>query len=266
MNEAMRSIGSAMENRYVFDCWGPRPDCRCTPCLSGLPYMCSDPICKWTEDWTNLVVTVGLNDLLDKYFAGSAYTAAWFMALKGTGSVVAGDTMGSHAGWTEVTAYSQSTRPALVFNAASAGSKDNVGNLCTYSINAAVDVYGAFIATNSTKGGTTGILYGGGFFAGGSITGVTKANPGVVSVTAHGLNAGEKVLITGVSGMTQLNGNVYQVGSPSSNAFNLLDQSGANIDTTGFGTWTSGGLVERQRHADSGDSISGSLVVTAASA
>jgi hypothetical protein len=48
----------------------------------------------------------GKNDLLDKYFKGSAYTATWFLCLKGTGTAAVGDTLASHAGWAEVTPYS----------------------------------------------------------------------------------------------------------------------------------------------------------------
>src|SRR5690349_13093819 len=61
---------------------------------------------KWTETIENLVTTEGKNDILDKYFKGSAYTASWFLGLKGTGSAAVGDTLASHAGWTEQTPYS----------------------------------------------------------------------------------------------------------------------------------------------------------------
>src|SRR4051812_18403221 len=76
---------------------------------------------KWKEDIRNTVVTVGRNDLLDKYFKGSAYTAAWKLGLKGTGSVVAGDTLASHAGWAEVNPYA-GNRPAISFGTSSSGS------------------------------------------------------------------------------------------------------------------------------------------------
>ena len=36
---------------------------------------------KWTESVYNVVTDVGANDLLDKYLAGSAYTAGWFCGL-----------------------------------------------------------------------------------------------------------------------------------------------------------------------------------------
>src|SRR5947209_12911309 len=41
---------------------------------------------RWHVRFHNLVTTAGKNDLLDKYFKGSAYTATWFLCLKGTGT------------------------------------------------------------------------------------------------------------------------------------------------------------------------------------
>ena len=59
---------------------------------------------KWVESFHNVVCTAGKNDLLDKYFAGSGYTAAWYMGLISSVSysaVSAADTMASHSGWRE---------------------------------------------------------------------------------------------------------------------------------------------------------------------
>ncbi len=120
---------------------------------------------KWTEENHNLVVNVGLKDMNDKYFTGSAYTAAWYLGLYGSGSTnnpAASDTMSSHAGWTEVTAYSQSTRPAATFAAASTANPSVITNSAspaTFSINGTTTVGGAFLTSNNTKGGTTGVLF-----------------------------------------------------------------------------------------------------------
>ena len=40
---------------------------------------------KWREEVKNLVVTEGRNDVLDKYYKGSAYSAAHYLGLKGAG-------------------------------------------------------------------------------------------------------------------------------------------------------------------------------------
>ena len=120
---------------------------------------------KWSAEKHNLVVNVGLKDMNDKYFTGSAYTAAWYIGLYGSGSTnnpAASDTMSSHAGWTEVTAYSQATRPAATFAAASTADPSVITNSAspaTFSMNGTTTVGGAFLISNNTKGGTTGILY-----------------------------------------------------------------------------------------------------------
>lgn len=109
---------------------------------------------KWSEEIVNTVTTQGKNDLLDKYFKGSTYTAAWYLGLKGAGSISAGDTLASHAGWSEVTPYA-GNRPAITFGSTSGGS--NTASPVSFTINATSTVYGAFIA--SVNSGTSGILY-----------------------------------------------------------------------------------------------------------
>lgn len=124
---------------------------------------------KWKEEITNIVVNVGLDDVLDKYFKGSAYTSAFYVGLTdGTPSGAAGDTMASHVGWTEVTAYDEATREVLTLGTVSSQSVDNSASKASYAINAnSTTIGGAFITTNNTKGGTTGTLYGVGAFTGG---------------------------------------------------------------------------------------------------
>ena len=120
---------------------------------------------KWTEEKHNLVVNVGLQDMNTKYFSGSSYTAAWYIGLYGAGASntpAAGDTMLSHIGWTEVTAYSQATRPACTFGTATTADPSvitNTASPATFSINGTTTVGGAFLTSNNTKGGTTGILF-----------------------------------------------------------------------------------------------------------
>jgi hypothetical protein len=120
---------------------------------------------KWTEEKHNLVVNVGLQDMNTKYFSGSSYTAAWYIGLYGAGASntpAASDTMSSHAGWTEVVAYSQATRPACTFGTATTADPSVITNSAspaTFSINGTTTVGGAFLTSNSTKSGTTGTLF-----------------------------------------------------------------------------------------------------------
>jgi hypothetical protein len=120
---------------------------------------------RWEDDFPNLVVTAGKNDLLNKYFLGSAYTAAFFVGLKGTGTIAAGDTMASHAGWTDITGYSNATRPAFTAASSTAGSSTNSASPAVFNINATNTVAGCFITTSSTVGGTTGTLFSAADFA-----------------------------------------------------------------------------------------------------
>lgn len=123
---------------------------------------------KWVENFRNLVVNTGLDDILDKRFKGSSFTASDFVGLTdGTPTVNAADTMASHTGWVEITAYTEGTRPALTLGAVSGQSVSNSASRASYSINASTTIGGAFVTTNNTKGGTTGILYSVGAFSGG---------------------------------------------------------------------------------------------------
>ena len=71
------------------------------------------------------------------------------------------------------------------------------------------------------------------------ISGITNANPGVVTTDInHGLTTGQNnVHIAGVVGMTGANGGPYTVSVLSENTFSF------GVDTTGFGSYISGGVV-----------------------
>jgi len=120
---------------------------------------------KWEDEAPNLVVNEGLQDMNAKYFTGTTYTAAWYLGLYGSGatnSPAAGNTMASHGTWTEVTAYSQATRPACTFGTPTTANPSvatNSASPASFSINGTTTVGGAFVTSNNTKGGTTGTLY-----------------------------------------------------------------------------------------------------------
>lgn len=87
-----------------------------------------------------------------------------------------------------------------------------------------------------------------------TITGISNANPGVVTVNPVNptnsmvLTNGMTVTISGVNGMTGLNTNRFIVagisGSTGSQTFNLYDTFGNPVDTTTLGTYTSGGELD----------------------
>lgn len=123
---------------------------------------------KWKDEAHNLVVNVGLKHMNDKYFTGSAYTAAWYLGLI-TGpaaqtTISAGDTLASHGatgsgGWTEDTNYSGS-RKSVTFGAATTADPSvitNSGSPSSFSITGTTTVAGAFLTDQVS--GTSGILF-----------------------------------------------------------------------------------------------------------
>lgn len=78
-----------------------------------------------------------------------------------------------------------------------------------------------------------------------NITAVTQANPAQVTVAAHGLSTGDEVFITGVVGMTELNGRNFKVVVTGANTFTLQYLDGSNVDSTGFTAYSSGGTIQK---------------------
>ena len=77
-----------------------------------------------------------------------------------------------------------------------------------------------------------------------NITAVTKANPGVVTISSHGYSNGDEIFLDNVVGMTELNGRNYKVANVTTNTFTLQDLFGNNINTTNFTTYASAGAVD----------------------
>lgn len=135
---------------------------------------------KWEAENHNLVVNSGLQYMAGTALTSTAQITAWYIGLYGAGASntpAAADTMASHAGWTEVVPYSNATRPACTFTAATLANPSvasNSGTAATFNINATGTVGGAFLVSNSTKSGTTGTLFSAADFS----------SPGDRSVTA----------------------------------------------------------------------------------
>jgi hypothetical protein len=105
-----------------------------------------------------------------------------------------------------------------------------------------------------------------------SITGITKANPAVVTSNNHGYADGTGVTITGVNGMTELNGRLFRVKNATTNTFELWEDHPPGVantghtlgtyqvDSTGYGTYTTGGtmMTWSQQTVDSGGAGPGS--------
>lgn len=77
-----------------------------------------------------------------------------------------------------------------------------------------------------------------------NISNITKANPAVVTTSADNFfTEGALVTITGVVGMTQVNGNSYYANVITANTFSLYSDPSLTtpVDSSGFTTYTSGG-------------------------
>ncbi len=148
------SLGFAIGHRYDVECIAP------------------DGTVKWRIFGHNLVVNTGLDEILDKFYKGSAYTAAHYVGLTdGTPTVAAGDTMASHVGWAEMAGYDEATRQTLTMGTVSGQSVNNSASKASFTMDGTdTTIGGFFITTNNTKDGTAGILIGVVAFTGGDKT------------------------------------------------------------------------------------------------
>lgn len=149
--ETIRLIG-----RYEVQCIGPNGEL------------------KWEDVIDNTVVTVGKNDVLDKYLGLAAPASIFCGLISGTGfsAIAAADTMSSHAGWLEAGNANDpdytAPRKTPSFSAASGGVKSTSAVMAFAMLNTGT-VKGAFMVVggSSTIDNTTGTLLSAGLFSGG---------------------------------------------------------------------------------------------------
>ena len=73
-----------------------------------------------------------------------------------------------------------------------------------------------------------------------NITGATRANPVVITSNGHGFTNGQTVWISGVNGMTQLNGRAFTVAGATTNTYQLQGVNGSS-----YNSFSSGGSATR---------------------
>ena len=73
-----------------------------------------------------------------------------------------------------------------------------------------------------------------------TISGLTAADPGVVTATSHGYSNGDHVWINSVVGMTEVNGRRFTVANKTTHTFEL-----SGIDTSGYTAYSSAGTAEK---------------------
>jgi len=125
---------------------------------------------KWVEEAKNLVPNVALQHLINTGILTATQVSKWYVApTAATPVVAAADTMGGHSGWTEFTGYSQTVRQSWT-GARSGQVISNAAALASMAITTTGTLGGAFIVSDSTKGGATGVL-----FCGGANTGSNRS-------------------------------------------------------------------------------------------
>lgn len=137
--------------RYVVECIGP------------------DGKLKWRETAKNIWVDEGLQHVLDILFvSATSQIDPWHVGLiDGTPTVAGGDTLSSHGGWTEVTAYTEGSRQTYT-DSRTGETVSNSASKASFSINSdGTTIGGAFLASDNTKGGTSGTLLSAAAFDGG---------------------------------------------------------------------------------------------------
>jgi hypothetical protein len=103
----------------------------------------------------NLTTTAGMNYAIPALLPNGS----WFIGAKGAGAAAVGNTMSSHAGWSELTTYTQTARPALTLGTPSGGVASNSSNVALFTApTGGMTFNGWFVCNSSTKGGATGTL------------------------------------------------------------------------------------------------------------
>jgi hypothetical protein len=120
---------------------------------------------------------------------------------------------------------------------------DNTNNNITIGATAAYEVY----LTIAASGAAASKEYEADAFeiaaSGDTITGATQATPCVITAVGHSFNNADRVKISGVAGMTELNGHIYTVTNKAADTFELEDDNGADINSGGYGAYTAGGTA-----------------------
>lgn len=111
----------------------------------------------------NIVVDEGLTHILDVALSGGTQDTTWFIGIyKNNYTPVAGDVASTFAGAgvaNEIsTEVDETTRPAWTEAGVSSKSITNSASPAVFTANTTVSAYGAFMISDNTMGGTSGVL------------------------------------------------------------------------------------------------------------
>ncbi len=113
-----------------------------------------------------------------------------------------------------------------------------VGGLCAFNRGTIDNVTTRMIVFGSGSGGQFAGLVGRNLeWTDKTITGITQANPGVVTIAAHGMATGARLYLKDIVGMTALNGQTVTITVLSANTFSI------GVNTSGYGAYVSGGIA-----------------------
>lgn len=135
---------------------------------------------KWSQATPNLVVNQGLQTMNATYFAAATQVPTWYVGLiTGPGSgttIAAGDTLASHAGWTEFTNYTGNRKTAVFATATTADPS---------------------VVTNSASPASFIISGGGGTVAGAFLCSVATGTSGTLFSASDFQSPGDRVVVAG---------------------------------------------------------------------
>jgi hypothetical protein len=177
------------------------------------------------SDTFTYVVTAIAEDSLEESLASTSHTSA------SIGTPTAADPLtisfSSVTGAQEYNVYRRSNNIFYLLGVSGGSSFDDIGQEVDTTITPPINSV-PFVVTSST------------------ITGITQASPGVVTYSGSDVwSNGDDIVITGVSGMTEVNSLRYIVANVNTgaNTFELTDADGNNVDTSAFTAYSSGGTA-----------------------
>ena len=185
--------------------------------------------------------------------AGAIVTGAVFVDIEGTQAV---ETTFNDSKETYLSGVTDVSGTAGVLKDASFG---GIGHVLGFSNTAVVSP--RFDSNNQTfmTGGTSGnvfAIWDDGKYTGNviTITGITKASPAVVTTSGseHGLVNGNRIIIHDVNGMTQINNRELYVNRVNATSVQLYTNAArsAALNSSGFGTYTSAGILDQGDYAN----------------
>ena len=95
-----------------------------------------------------------------------------------------------------------------------------------------------------------------------TITGATAASPVVLTAASHGLSNGDRLRVTQIVGMRQLNGREFVVGDAAVNTLGLYDVYGNAIDGTAYTAYDSAGQITKQDESAATVDVTETFIMT----